>query len=139
MDYVKFEKSLKHLEVQLANYQGMADRDDLSELDREAIQESVIQRFETCYDTLWKHLKRHLIEVLGIPELPNSPKPVFRVAAENNLLKSPVEDWFNYADTRVDTAHDYSWEKVTNALGVVPAFLADAIDLYQRMTGKSWA
>lgn len=139
MDYIKFEKSLQHLDVQYANYQGMAGRNDLSELDREAIQESVIQRFETCYDTLWKHLKRHLIEVLGIPELPNSPKPVFRVAAENNLLKSSVEDWFNYADTRVGTAHDYSWEKVTNALGVVPGFLADAKDLYQRMTGKPLA
>jgi hypothetical protein len=34
----------------------------LTGLDREAIGESVIQRFETCYDTLWKTLKRYLTE-----------------------------------------------------------------------------
>ena len=31
-----------------------------AELDREALAESVIQRFKTCFDCLWKVLNRHL-------------------------------------------------------------------------------
>src|ERR1039458_6636236 len=52
IDYEKLQKSLKHLELQFANYQSAKDRKELVEIDREAIAESVIQRFETCYDTL---------------------------------------------------------------------------------------
>ena len=40
----------------------------------EGMAESVIQRFETCYDSLWKILRRHLVEALGIAEAPNSPQ-----------------------------------------------------------------
>ena len=58
----------------------------LPELIREAIAESVIQRFETCYDCLWKVLKRYLIEKLGLAEVPNSPNPIFRL----RLRKWPV-------------------------------------------------
>ena len=83
MDFDKFQKSLKHLELQYQNYQGLEERSELGTLDQEAIKESVIQRFETCYDTLWKHLKRYITEELGLAEVPNSPKPVFRLANEN--------------------------------------------------------
>ena len=52
IDYSKFRSSLKRLEEQHGNYrQG---NPALSDLDREGIAESVIQRFETCYDCLWK-------------------------------------------------------------------------------------
>ena len=40
-----------------------------------AVAESVIQRFETCYDCLWKVLKRYLVEELGVANAPNSPSP----------------------------------------------------------------
>ena len=72
MDFDKFQKSLKHLELQYQNYQNLEERSELDTLDQEAIKESVIQRFETCYDTLWKHLKRYLTEELGLAEVPNS-------------------------------------------------------------------
>ena len=34
IDYSKFEKSLKHLEMQLQNYKNAANRPELSEIDR---------------------------------------------------------------------------------------------------------
>ena len=72
IDYTKFRSSLKRLEEQHANYrQG---NPALSDLDREAIAESVVQRFETCYDCLWKVLKRYLAEALAVAEPPNSPQ-----------------------------------------------------------------
>lgn len=136
IEYDKFQKSLKHLELQYHNYK--APHDELTELTKEAIAESVIQRFETCYDCLWKILKRYLIEELGLPELPNSPKPVIRIAAENALFASNVEEWLYYADLRVGTAHDYSGEKAQTALLSMPNFINDAIALYQTLSGKSW-
>ena len=138
IDYDKLQKSLKNLELQLENHRGATDRSELTDLDREALAESVIQRFETGYDMLWKHLKRYLVEELGLAEVPNSPKPVFRLAAENQLLASPLEQWFRYAQARIDTAHDYSGEKAADCLVVIPSFLDDAIGLYQTMTGTSW-
>ena len=137
--YDKFKKSLQQLELQFANYQGCALRSHLSELDKQAIAESVIQRFETCYDCAWKHLKRYLIENLGLPDVPNSPKPIFRIAAENNLFQSSTEQWLIYADARIQTAHDYDGEKAKYALVLMADFIADAIALYQTLSGESWS
>jgi nucleotidyltransferase substrate binding protein (TIGR01987 family) len=138
IDYEKFKKSLKHLELQYENYKLSQSRPELTEIDREAIAESVIQRFETCYDTLWKDLKRYLIEELGLAEVPNSPKPILKLASQNDLLVSSVEQWLQYADARIGTAHDYSGDKAAETLVVIEDFLDDAIGLYQTMTGTTW-
>ena len=91
-----------------------------------------------CYDTLWKTLRRYLIEALGIAEAPNSPRPIFRIAAENLLLASGGERWELYVQTRIDTTHDYDGNKAANAIALMPAFIDDAIALYGEMTGERW-
>jgi len=136
IDYEKFRLSLKRLEEQYENYRNPnAPR---SELDQEGVAESVVQRFETCYDCLWKVLKRYLIEVLGVPDPPNSPKPIFRLAHQNQLLRARVEQWLLYAGKRNDTAHDYDGEKAQAALDVMADFIDDAVGLYQTMSGDTW-
>lgn len=136
IEYDKFQKSLKHLEVQFENYRFL-DKNQ-PELIQEAVAESVIQRFETCYDCMWKVLKRYLMEELGIPEVPNSPKPIIRLGFENNLFASTHELWLSYADARIDTSHDYSGEKAQDALSLMADFVDDAIGLYQTISGKTW-
>ncbi len=136
IDYGKFELSLKRLEEQHDNYQSLDE--GLSELTREGVAESVIQRFETCYDFLWRVLKRYLIEKLGIAEVPNSPKPLLRLAHENNLFASPLEDWLEYAEARISTSHDYDGKKAKACLALVPAFIEDAIGLCQTVTEQTW-
>lgn len=138
IDYDKFKKSLRQLDAQFANYRVSLGRSDFSQLDKEGIAESVIQRFETCYDCVWKHLKRYLNESLGLPDIPNSPKPIFRIAADNQLLGTRIEQWLSYADARIQTAHDYDGEKAKSALILMPAFIADAIALYETLTGERW-
>ena len=138
IDYSKFQKSLQQLQRQQANWQSLSTREALSDLDKEGIAESVIQRFETCYDCIWKTLKRHLNEKLGLPELPNSPKPIFRIAADNQLLVNSDAQWLIYAEARVQTAHDYDGLKAASTLSLMPAFIADAIALYQTLTGETW-
>ena len=136
IEYDKFRQSLKHLELQLNNYDTLDA--SLPELIKEAVSESVIQRFETCYDCMWKVLKRYLFEDLGIPEVPNSPKPILRLASENNLFSSPIEQWLAYADARIATSHDYSGEKAQEALNLMKDYIDDAIGLYQTMSKTSW-
>ncbi len=138
IDYDKLQKSLKHLELQFANYKLAQDRPELTDIDREAIAESVIQRFETCYDTLWKDLKRYLAEELGLPDVPNSPKPILKLAGQNDLFASSVEQWLKYADARTGTAHDYSEDKAAETLLIAEDFIDDAIGLFQTMTGTTW-
>ena len=136
IDYDKFRMSLKRLEEQHQNYRTLDD--SLPELIQEAVAESVIQRFETCYDCLWKVLKRYLVHGLGIADAPNSPKPIFRLANENDLFSARIEQWFRYADARVDTTHDYDGEKAKACLALMPDFIDDAISLYQTMSGSVW-
>ena len=136
IDYSKFRLSLLRLEQQHENWrQG---NPALSDLDREGIAESVIQRFETCYDCLWKVLKRYLTEELGLPDIPNSPKRVFRFADENDLFASPLEQWLQYANARNATSHDYDGEKAQASLALMPDFVDDAIGLFQTMSNDTW-
>lgn len=136
IDYSKYRLSLKRLEEQHENYRSLDP--DLPELIRDGVKESVIQRFETCYDCMWKVLKRYLNEVLGIADPPNSPKPVFRLAHENGMISLPLERWLRYADVRIGTSHDYDGKKAAACVELMPEFINDAIDLYQRMTTATW-
>ena len=136
IDYGKFRLSLRRLDEQHANYRKA--HTPRPQLDQEAVAESVIQRFETCYDCLWKVLRRHLIERIGIPDVPNGPNPVFRLADQNHLLPSSIDSWLAYAQKRIDTTHDYDGEKAVSCLEVVPDFIGDAKALYQTLSGDAW-
>ncbi len=137
IEYDKLKKSFIHLEKQYNNYLSMNGRNNLSQLDREGISESVVQRFETCYDTLWKHLKKYLENETGLPDVPNSPKPVLRVAFENHIIED-IEKWIEYANARVGTAHDYSEQKFKEALDKTGDFLKDVISVYCKMKNEEW-
>lgn len=136
IDYSNFKASLKNLETQHEHLLNLPD--EFPTYVHEGMAESVIQRFETCYDSLWKVLRRHLVESLGLAEVPNSPRPVFKIASENNLLAAGAEQWDFYAQTRIDTSHDYDKVKAANAISIMRDFIGDAILLYRAMTGEPW-
>ncbi len=136
IEYDKLKKLLKQLELQFENYQTLDD--SLPVLIKEAVAESVIQRFETCWDCLWKILKRYLVEEIGLPSVPNGPNPILRLANENDILPTPIEVWLKYAKTRVGTSHDYSGEKAQEALLIMGAYISDSIKLYEIMNIKDW-
>ena len=136
IDYGNLRMSLKNLETQHRNLLSLSP--DYPAFVHEGLAESVIQRFEICYDTLWKTLRRYLVEALGVAEAPNSPRPIFRIAAENLLLAAGGEQWELYVQTRIDNTHDYDGNKAANAIGIMPAFIDDAIALYGEMTRERW-
>ncbi len=74
-------------------------------------------------------MKRHLEEAIGLPEVPNGPKPILRLAHENRLLPGNIEDWIEYANLRVATAHDYSGEKAPKALARMTVFVKIVVAL----------
>ncbi|MGL5390951.1 MAG: nucleotidyltransferase substrate binding protein [Shewanella sp.] len=104
----------------------------------EAVKESTIQRFETCWDSLWKITKRYLTDEIGLADVPNGPNPILRLAHENMLLASSIDTWLYYAKARVATSHDYSGEKAIEALALMDDFVKDAIQLYQKLSGQIW-
>ena len=140
IDYGTFRLSLERLRAQFEN--RCTPHGSLPVLMREAIDESVIRRFRACYDCLWKVLKRHLVEALGVVDAPNSPKPIFKLANENGLLASPLGRWLDYADLRTGTAHDYdgekAWESLASVAPFIADFIADAGALYETMSGETW-
>ena len=83
-------------------------------------------------------LRRHLAEELGVPDAPNSPKPVFRLAFENNLLPLQIEKWLDYANSRINTSLDYDEGKARRCLGIIGDFIDDATGLYETMSGETW-
>ena len=136
IDYSKFCQSLARLAERYANFR----RPDiaLSQLHEEAVAESVVRRFKICYDCLWKVLRRYLVHRTGLADVPNDPKPIFRLAGQNSLFHAPVDQWLIYARTRIDASDDYDGSKAQAVLDVVADFVGDAIDLYETMSGKTW-
>lgn len=134
VDSSKFRESLQRLERQYRAYSHLDSACPVST--REAFAESVIRRFGTCYGCAWTTLRRHLRDVLGIPDPPNSPKPVFRLANENDLLMAPVKRWLQYANARISTSHDYDGEQAAACLELMDDFIVDARALLDRIDGE---
>ena len=136
LDYGNFQKSLKNLEVQNQRHKDM-DK-EWPEWSKEGIAESVIRRFKICHDCLWKILNKHIKETEDVTENLDSPRRVFRRAAQLGLFSSSLDRWFQYTKARMDTTHDYSGEKAQNAIGLMDDFINDAIELYRTMTNETW-
>lgn len=130
-DYVTLRTVLANLEAQHEHLLGLDPATAFLTL--EGISESVIQRFEICYDMAWKVLRKFLISELIIPEVPNSPKPVLRAAAENTLLGDAGQRRQDYSTTRTQTTYMYGIEFMTSAIQVMPAFIRDTANLVDRM------
>lgn len=137
-DCSRLIKSSKNPEAQYSNFLTIGSGTGLGAPGKEAIKESLIQRFEICYDTLWKTLKRYLVEELGVPEVLNSPRALFRIAAENKLLHPNAEQWLRYAGAGTHTPHNHSGKKSRGATALMGSFIPDAISLLAKKTGSTW-
>ena len=86
----------------LARLHEVVIRDDLSDLERDGL----IQRFEFCFEILWKCAKDYLREVEGIDAA--SPKNVFRMSRNVGLLTDEeTEQALAMVNDRNSTSHMY--------------------------------
>ena len=86
----------------LARLHEVVIRDDLSDLERDGL----IQRFEFCFEILWKCAKDYLRDVEGLDAA--SPKKVIRMSREVGLLTDEeTEQALEMANDRNQTSHMY--------------------------------
>lgn len=134
INYDKFKESLARLEERYKDYIKHSDLDGFL---KESVRESCIQRFEVCFDTSWKHIRKYLIEEMGLVDIQNSPNPIFRQAEASKIIVQ-AEKWIDFNKNRGDTTHDYSGDKAENAFKIISDFIKEAIDVYEIISGKKW-
>ena len=134
-NYEKLKKSLDRLKKQYQNFL-LLDQKNISDLDKEAIKESVVQRFEICYDSFFKALKKYVQES-AVPVNSDEPKFILRKASDLGVMdQEALANWFSYIDLRIGTTHDYSKIKAEKALSRMGEFIEDVEDIYKVIDEK---
>ena len=133
MDYTQLKTAIQRFREMLEAYRENAKRPPL---ERQAVQDSLIKRFEYTFEMAWKTCKRHLAEEGFAEAASGSPKSIIRLAAERKLIRD-AEAWMGYLAFRQDTSHDYSSDKAETVLDVAENFHRDVVSLYMEMTGES--
>jgi nucleotidyltransferase substrate binding protein (TIGR01987 family) len=133
MDYTQLKAAIERYGEML---EAFRHNDRRPPLEREAVQDSLIKRFEYTLETAWKICKKHLEEEGFAEAATGSPKSIIRLAAQRELIDHP-EAWFDYLRFRQDTSHDYSSDKAEAVLDITEDFYQDVNRLYQRMTGET--
>ena len=133
MDYTQLKTAIERYGEMLQAYRNNASRPPL---EQEAVQDSLIKRFEYTLEVAWKICKKHLEEEGFAEAATGSPKSIIRLAAQRNLITDP-EAWFGYLHFRHDTSHDYSSDKAEAVLDITGNFYNDVVKLYRGMTGET--
>ena len=134
VNHEQLELTLARLRGKYADYQEMDARPELRESDKDSIMESLIHRYVACFDTLSRHIRKNLADQQLLVHVPDSPKPLFRLAHETGLIdKEILERLFDYARTRVHIGDDYSMENTEDPLSKIDSFIQDASEVYETM------
>lgn len=97
-----------------------------------AAEDSLIQRFEYSYESMWKFLKKHLELTFDMQEI-NSPKKVFRACVEKGLCTfDEGKILIDMADDRNETSHRYSLEATRIILKDIPRYYEVMYMIVQR-------
>ena len=99
------------------------------------IRDGLIQRFEFTYDLAHKFLRRVLEASAANPEeIDRLTFPaLIRTASEQGLLKGDWSDWQAFREMRNITSHSYDETKALQVASAIPAFLAEATALRDRL------
>ena len=133
MDYIQLKTAIDRFGEMLEAFRHNEKRPPL---EQEAVQDSLIKRFEYTLEVAWKTCKRHLVEEGFAEAATGSPKSIMRLAAQRNWVANP-ETWFGYLQFRQDTSHDYSSDKAEAVLDICEDFYLDVTKLYQGMSSES--
>ncbi len=104
--------------------------DEFTDLERDGL----IQRFEYTFELCWKAIRKLLIHQ-GRKEVSSSPKPLFRDALEENLIKE-IDIWFKYVDARNRTSHTYNEKTALSVFKDVQDFSKHASELLNKLNER---
>jgi len=113
-----FYKALKTLEVSFAVLEKAKKNPDTTFI--LSAQDSVIKRFEYCYDFFWKIIKLYLEKAYNLVDV-NSPKSVFRACVKHKLCSEKEgEQLLEMVNSRNLTTHTYDINEVERILPHIP-------------------
>ncbi|UXR63701.1 nucleotidyltransferase substrate binding protein [Bdellovibrio bacteriovorus] len=95
--------------------------------------DGTIQRFEYCYEIMWKAAQRILKENEVHAE---TPKVVFRELGRLGWIQN-VEDWLEFQKARNETSHEYGLKLALHSYELAKKFLPLAQGLYKVLFEKS--
>jgi nucleotidyltransferase substrate binding protein (TIGR01987 family) len=102
------------------------------------IRDGLVQRFEFTYEISHKTLKRYLEMASPAPdafdEMPF--QDLIRTANEQNLLLSDWPRWRKFREMRGKTSHTYDEAIALEVVAEIPAFLAEATQLRDRLQAR---
>ena len=130
MDYIQLKTAIERFGEML---EAFRHNDRRPPLEQEAVQDSLIKRFEYTLEVAWKTCKRHLQEEGFTEAATGSPKSIMRLAAQRELIGNP-EPWFNYLQFRQHILYDCSHEKMIPIFDIAENFYEDVKKLYKGMT-----
>ena len=100
-----------------------------SDLERDG----TIQRFEYCYELMWKLAQR----ILKSNEInAEAPKSVFRELGRLGWINN-VEDWIDFQKVRNETSHEYGEKLAIKSYALAKIFLPLAEQLFDILKEKS--
>lgn len=104
----------------------------------EQLRDGLIQRFEFTYEPAHRMLRRYLRQVSPSPALVDqmSFAELIRMAADQGLVSSDWPAWRRYREMRARTGHTDAAAVAVAVVAGIPDFLADAIDLRDRLQGR---
>lgn len=131
LDFSPLARAVARLDEGLARH--LADPAD------EQVRDGLIQRFEFTYDLSHKMLRRALEEAAANPEeVDRMTFPtLIRTAAEQGLLGGDWTDWRTFREMRNITSHTYDEAKARQVAAAIPAFLAEARTVLDRLQGRA--
>ncbi len=132
MDYTQLKTAIQRLGEMLDAFRNNAGR---SPIEQEALQDSLIMRFEYTLEIAWKICKKHFEEEGFAEAATGSPKSIIRLAAQRNLISNP-EAWFTYLRFRHDTSHNYPTVDTESSFDITQEFHEDLLSLYRKVTGN---
>jgi nucleotidyltransferase substrate binding protein (TIGR01987 family) len=127
IDITSLERAIRALEAALMRH-AATPADDL-------VRDGCIQRFEFTYELSYKMLKRFLEATSeNPPEFDKmSFQNIIRTGSERDLLLNDLPRWIEYRTARGTTSHAYDEVKAKQVFAIIPAFLAEARHLRDRL------
>ncbi len=113
----------------LRNLQVALEISQPNDLERDG----TVQRFEYCYEIIWKLAQRILQEHEVKAEY---PKSVFRELGRLGWITN-VEDWLEFQQARNDTSHEYGVKYAIKSYQLAKVFLPLAINLFAVLKEKN--
>lgn len=93
--------------------------------------DATIQRFEFTFELLWKTLKTY-IEESGRNAMPASPKDVFRVAADLQIIPDP-KPYFDFLTKRNLSTHTYNEKQADEVYQAIKDFPPAVENILQKV------